>query len=422
MIESDRDKAWYYSFVLCACRFFFIRCLMHKLAMQKIRRYSSYTPRRYTIANVAICTILFWGYSFVYLYFMQGELMRCLCREWLGRDVYPPFWGALTITFALWIGQWLLDKCTRFSSVWYALSYFPAYWALAFLTSVTPVEVAGELSLEKGGLWWLFPVALLVYLVVGYACKHWRRYADRQTLTELLIPNMILLILFSYATGSVGNCNELLHNELHVSEYIREQRYEEALHVGEKSLHNTHSLTTLRALALSHTEELGESLFAYPQSHRADGLFFQEGVKGLCGLSNADIVCHLGGIPREDGESVTNYLNRICEADSMASSKSWDYYLCALLLERRLECFHQTLLHYWPKDRDLPRHYQEALLVYQLEKGEDSPLAPLCTIAVRERYEAFGQLQKQYEIPLHRNNYTRRKFGDTYWWYYYYGE
>ena len=102
MIESDRDKAWYYSFVLCACRFFFIRCLMHKLAMQKIRRYSSYTPRRYTIANVAICTILFWGYSFVYLYFMQGELMRCLCREWLGRDVYPPFWGALTITFVLW--------------------------------------------------------------------------------------------------------------------------------------------------------------------------------------------------------------------------------------------------------------------------------------------------------------------------------
>jgi hypothetical protein len=219
----------------------------------------------------------------------------------------------------------------------------------------------------------------------------------------------------------VGNCNELLHNKLLVAQCIREQRYEEALLVGKKSLHNTHSLTTLRALALSYTGKLGESLFEYPQSSKSNGLFFPKGMVDVCRFTDEDIELRLGGISREKDESVVNYLSRMCESDSTVDSPALDYYLCALLLERELPRFHQTLLSYWPLGKTLPRHYQEALLVYLQLTGEISPMASLCTPSVKERYDGFCQLQAEYELPLHQNNYTRRKYGDTYWWYYCYG-
>ena len=388
--------------------------------MHKTIRNSS-SPRRQVVIAI-VCSILFLGFSFAYLYGMQGELMRCLYYNVFGVDTYSPFWGAFAITLALWGGRWLLDRVLHFGSIGLAFSYFPAYWALAFLTCVFPFETGETTSLGWSSWWWLFPLALIVYLFIGFVYRY-RRVAGtaRKSLVEALIPNLIILILYSLVTGSVGNCNELLHNKLLVAQCIREQRYEEALLVGKKSLHNTHSLTTLRALALSYTGKLGESLFEYPQSIKSNGLFFPKGKVDVCRFTDEDIELRLGGISREKDESVVNYLSRMCESDSTVDSPALDYYLCALLLERELPRFHQTLLTYWPLDKTLPRHYQEALLVYLQLTGEISPLASLCTPSVKERYDGFCQLQAEYELPLHQNNYTRRKYGDTYWWYYCYG-
>lgn len=370
----------------------------------------------------SVCSLLFLGFSFAYLYALQGELMRCLHRYLCGTDTYSPLWGALAITFVLWGVRWLFERFLHWERTWLALSYFPAYWALAFLTCVSPVESGETLSWEWHG-WWLFLVALLIYLVVGLVYRNRTRSERRQkSLADALIPNLIVLILFSFATGCVGNSNELLHNKLLVAQNIREQRYEEALLVGKKSLHNTHPLTTLRALALSHAGVLGESLFEYPQSGKSDGLFFQQGQTDVCGFTNEDIELHLGNLSRKTDESVVGYLSRICASDSTAGSPAIDYYLCALLLEKQLPLFHQALSAYWPAEVALPRHYQEALLVYQLQMGKESPFASLCTSSVKQRFHDFRQLQAQYELPLHQNNYTRRKFGDTYWWYYWYGE
>ena len=370
----------------------------------------------------SVCSLLFLGFSFAYLYALQGELMRCLHRYLCGTDTYSPLWGALAITFVLWGVRWLFNQFLHWERTWLALSYFPAYWALALFTCGSPVESGETLSWEWHG-WWLFPVTLLFYLSVGLVCRNRTRSERRQkSLADALIPNLIVLILFSFATGCVGNSNELLHNKLLVAQNIREQRYEEALLVGKKSLHNTHPLTTLRALALSHAGVLGESLFEYPQSGKSDGLFFQQGQTDVCGFTNEDIEFHLGNLSRKADESVVGYLSRICASDSTAGSPAIDYYLCALLLEKQLPLFHQALSAYWPAGVALPRHYQEALLVYQLQMGKESPFASLCTSSVKQRFHDFRQLQAQYELPLHQNNYTRRKFGDTYWWYYWYGE
>ncbi|MBR5804118.1 MAG: hypothetical protein IKY31_07280 [Bacteroidaceae bacterium] len=379
---------------------------------------------RYRLVIDAVCGILFLAFSFVYLYVVQGELMRCLWRDCLGKETYSPLWGALVITCFLWIGQWLLERLTRFGRTWVALPYFSAYCALAFLTCVTPIESGVDSCtyvLGWDGLWWLFPGSLIIYLIVGIIIRCRRAVVRERSLTELLISNLITLIIFSYATGSIGNTNELLRNELLVSQCIRDQRYEDALLVGKKSLNNTPSLTTLRAFALSHNGILGESLFEYPQSDGTNGLFFQKEFSGVHGFTNEDIISHLGGVPCEEGEPVVDYLQRLCESDSTATSQALDYYLSALLLEKRLSDFYQALLQYWPKDTALPRHYQEALILYVQEVESASPPAQMCTSPIEERYEEFLQLRNQYADSLHQKNYTRRKFGDTYWWYYCFG-
>ncbi len=384
---------------------------------------NSSSMSRFRTLTAVVCSSLFGGFSFAYLYAMQGELLRSLYYRGCGADTYSPLWGALAITLVLWIVRWLFERFFHWERTWLALSYFPAYWALSLLTFVSPVESGETPSWEWNSGWWLFPVVMLIYLLAGLVCRNRRTYdRRRKSWAEALIPNLIILVLCSLATGCVGNSNELLHNKLLVAQNIREQRYAKALLVGKKSLHNTHSLTTLRALALSHAGVLGESLFEYPQSDKSDGLFFQQGQTDVCGFTNEDIEHHLGNVFRKTDESVVDYLSRICSSDSTVGSPAIDYYLCALLLEKQLPLFHQALSAYWPAGVALPRHYQEALLVYQSQVCEESPFASLCTSSVRERYHDFRQLQAQYELPLHQNNYTRRKFGDTYWWYYWYGE
>lgn len=388
-------------------------------------RFSS-SIRHVQMMLATVCSIVFLVFSFAYLYLMHGEVMRCLWMGLKGEGAsYSPLWGALLITVVLWILRWILDLFTKFSRTCLAISYFPAYWSLALLTYVCPITteegVSGPPMLEICDGWWWLPVLLILYFVIGFFNRKQYTILGKRTLLELLIFNLLTLILFSYSVGSIGNNNELFHHELRVSQYIHDQRYDDALAVGKKSLHNTHSLTSMRALALSHSHLLGESLFAYPQSNKSNGLFFAEDKQSTCRFSNEDIELHLGGIARLQNESVINYLKRVYELKT-GNQYVLDYYLCALLLEKQLGDFYQALVDYWPKDSVLPRHYQEALLIAQEDGRDNTRLISLCNKDIQERYAAFLQLKAEHANPLWQNNYTRRKFGDTYWWYYWYGE
>lgn len=198
---------------------FFLLC-KKTTSMRTTRKYSPQS--QYRLATAIVCSAVFLAFSFVYLYAMQGGLMRCLCCDWLGMTTYSPLWGALVVTLVLWGVQWLLEKVIRMGRIWQALSYFPAYWSLAFLTCVSPIESGDGFSLGWTGMWWLFPIALFLYVVAGFVCRFRKSVVDRRkkSLVEVLIPNLIILILFSWATGALGNCNEVLHSKLLVTQCI----------------------------------------------------------------------------------------------------------------------------------------------------------------------------------------------------------
>ena len=384
------------------------------------------TTRRDNPVIAIICGILFVSFSFVYLYQFQGEVMRFVVETYLqGRFSYSPFWGAVILTLALCVIRWLFNRITRFRGSWLAFSYLPAYCILSFITCVHPTEgiVDGKaFSIGFSGIW----IAVVAYVAIGcwYRKFLYRRSREvRNKLNEALLPNLIVVIMGSYATGFVGNDNVILHHELAVAQYIRVGEFEKALEVGQKSLHNSQTLTALRAFALSNTDSLGQRLFCYPQGYGAEGLFLNEGQGNVSSVSNEKIQVYLGCELRHTDESTVTYLQRLSSEDSCASAKVVDYYLCALLLEKRLEEFYHALLSsYADHSSPLPRHYQEALLVYGQLTGREPALFAKCDEHIKARHRAFIDLQKEYQEPLHQNNYTRRRFGDTYWWYYCYGE
>jgi len=95
-----------------------------------------------------------------------------------------------------------------------------------------------------------------------------------------------------------------------------------------------------------------------------------------------------------------------------------DYYLSALLLERKLEEFVKAFHELYTVKDTVPRYYQQALFLY----GKMHPSS-----ATEEQDEALEEQWKTYEEfkaglvgTVGEGNRMRRQFGDTYWWYYQY--
>lgn len=379
-----------------------------------------------------ICTLLFAVFSISYL-MLQGEAIRSVHHFMSeGKTVYSPVYGACIITFILCVLRWGLNKMTRFRHSWWAVSCIPTFILLTIFSciypSVTDDSQSFVLRFYNGLGWWCL-AGLMLYILLNIVYRKFVfRKITKSGFKEMLIPNLLVMIACTYTTGFIGNNNELLHNELSIAQCIQANQYNQALNIGKKSLHNSHTLTALRAFALSQTDSLGASLFNYPQSDGAQGLFFDDSKGASSSLTNTDIYTHLGGIPRKANETPVHYLRKLCE--NGGSRKTLDYYLCALLLERQLEAFVAALDTYWEEEKALPRHYQEALLIYEQrisgQQEKEHQFSSDCfeqiTPHVRQCYTAFKKMQENYPQMIPQRNYTRRKYGDTYWWYYLYGE
>lgn len=374
------------------------------------------------MVNSIVCALLFLFFSFTYLYNVQGETIQqvhSVLSE--GKTSYSLFWGAFITTIVLWLICWGLNFITQFKGRWKAVSYFPAFMILVILSSFypTPGEASFRLTLGEGW-WWCIPATIL-YAVLATLYHRIERRESKIKLAELMIPNVLTMMGFIYLTGSISNNNEVFHNEIKVAHAIQRKDYRTALETGFTSPHSSQTLTALRALALSCTDSLGQHLFSYIQKDGAEGLFMDEEKGKTSIITNDSIYQHLGGISRKNNEPAVNYLHRVCESD-LASSRALDYYLCSLLLERQLTRFSQVLTNLYDEDRPLPRHYQEALMLIRDKDATDSFTTEGLDSLNMKRYDEFKSLQQSYREEELRSNYTRRKFGNTYWWYFWYGE
>lgn len=403
--------------------------------------YSIPRTRQQSKAINVVCLVLFLLFGLIYIYSFQGMLLSMAQHIYShGRTTYYDTFFAGLILSGLTILGILFNHSIHLPLRFRALAWFPSCLMLGLLTRIHLPYASADSCFISTPWIYVFVVAYLLMLVL-VKLQHENR-SENSALSTLLWPNLTLLFIQFTFICMLGNTNRQLHDELLMERYVQNEEYEEIVQLGDKQLAPTRSMTCIRAYALSQRNELGDRLFV-----QQSGLSSQHLLPLLSdSIRPANMPSlmrqHLGGFPIHDMNAL-NYL-RYKTADSLASAPIKQYLLCALLLERRLPEFVDSLISFYvPKDtllaltkpkktfgktkkqalppiqlHDLPRHYAEALILYSHQHTH--PRAFYVDEQLLSSFLGFyraytNRKQKKDDNPDEMNAYT-----DTYWFYYYY--
>ena len=374
--------------------------------------------RRRTARIIAVASgLLFSAFSFTYLSVFQKDVMEALHYSLAqGKTVYAPWMSAVLITVVLLVLRWAVNALVGLKGPLKALSYFPSCLLLGVLTDV------GHNVYHGGGIsdtWgWMLPLCLVLYGVLGWLLARAARLWLNPEMPDIWVvnSNFMTLLMLCFMTIGIGNTNVHFHHELQVEEALRKQDYGRALQVAEKTMDPSRNLTALRAYAMSRQGTMGEDLFRYPQLYGAAGLLMGTSDEKALRLNADSLSVYLGAKPAL-GEPALTFFRRICEEES-GNYTTLDYYLSALLLEKKLDEFVHAFDELYTVRDSIPYYYREALFLDS--KMHPSAVTDSADVALEELWGKY--LQKQQELSGQRGeaNYMRREFGDTYWWYYQY--
>ena len=374
--------------------------------------------RRRTARIIAVASgLLFSVFSVVYLSVFQKEVMEALHYSLAqGKTVYAPWMSAIIGTIVLLVIRWFINLFVGLKGPLKALSYFPPCLLLGVLTDVGHGVYHGE---GISAQWvWLLPLLLVLYFVIGKllarACKLW---VNPELEDGVVInSNLFILLCLCLMTACIGNSNIHFHHELKVEEALRKQDYETARQVGMKSMDPSRNLTALRAYAMSREGTMGEYLFQYPQLYGAAGLLMGTSDDKALRLNADSLYVYLGARPAL-GEPAMNFFERICQEES-GNYTTMDYYLSALLLERKLEPFVKAFDELYIVRDSIPYYYKQALFLH--DKMHPSKTPKVADEAMEEQWKVYEEEKTNLAGTVGEGNRMRRKFGDTYWWYYQY--
>lgn len=351
-------------------------------------------------------------FSFCYLFFLQGEILAEAQFVYSkGVTSYDILIGAIIITVILQIVQWIVSMLSRLPSRAHALSYLPSMLLLAMLTDVNE-EAIEHFSF---GAWvWVTPCILVAYILLVIFVKKvdHDNSVDSRGIKSQIYPNFVILFLLILCVGAIPQTTDVYHYELKTERLILAKDYEGAAAVGKKSLRATARLTQLRMYALSKQDLLAENLFDYPQYYGSKGLLDIADTSSLERFTTQDICFHLGAFCGKSIQTADRYY-RLMLGDSICNQHTADYYLCSLLLDKKLPEFLRQLPRYYDLSdsiayESLPRAYREALL--QTGKKTD--------FDTDARFRDYNELKASLKDETERINKTHREFGNTYWWYY----
>lgn len=372
------------------------------------------TARILTVA----CGLLFSTFSFLYLYVFQKDLLEAFHYSLSeGKTQFSPLGTALSVTIVLLILRWGVNAMLHLKGAVRELAYFPSCLLLGILTSVRYSVYQGEALADY---WiWLLPLSLLIFMGVAYVVgRFWDAYFGRSVNMGWIINgNLFILLMLCLMTVVISNTQIHFHQELAIEAALKENNYKEAREVGKKMTDPSQAMTALRSYALSKEGTMGEYLFDYPQLYGSEGLLLNKEDADCFRLTADSLYTYLGSKPM-DGERAIDFLGRICRED-VGSHVALDYYLSALLLDRRLDQFvseWETL--YLATDSILPRYYEEALFLYDKMHPTLSPKVNHATL--EEKWKAYEEMQQELHGKVGESNWMRREYGNTYWCYYQY--
>lgn len=398
-----------------------------------------------------IFSVIFFVYSFVFIYFIQGDLLAEAQYVYSnGLTTYSILFGAIILTIVLLIVSRVMNILFHYPSELYVLSYLPSFLLLSVITSVN-IDAFRDFTF---GEWiWVFPLVLVVYfiliLLIIPKLEHFKRKSSNNYFTKLIWKNSLIFLLLSLLTASVSNTNNVIYYELKAERLILNGKYDDVLEVGAKSLETSRRLTELRMYALAKTGRLCDDLFDYPQYYGVDGLLdISDTTESYYRFSSKNICKSMGAYCDKSVKSSGKYLQLMKEKfsivdDSVLDTLSNDslignlckkcyirnkkiidsYYLAYLLLDKNLDGVLRYFDNKYVFGDSLPQAVKEALLLSKSFEFKDSLISDTCYYSLADtatvvKFIDYKLVSDTINDSTERRNRLRRKYGDTFWWYY----
>lgn len=380
---------------------------------------ASKNEKRIQRTATLFCVVLFVVFSYTFLAVYQAPLLEIFYdRVANGKLQYNAHIVAGIITALLTLLALWLNRMAGFKREWTAVAYLPSCIILAFITDIDRTLYTGGFSYLAWSI--IFAVAILFYLFMAFIL-HRVLFAQIKNLdmegSRIMWRNMLLLTLLFFLTGTLSSAEEDIKNEAMAYKYYKRGNIDKALKVGRNAASASRELTSSRAYYLALKGELGERLFAYPQYYGSEALL--PSFTQTTPLS-PDTVYSQFDIERRATDTTIEFLARAASADSVSRNVA-DYYMSALLLEKRLDEFMVTLPRYYNVEEPnaLPKNYKEAILLYN-DIATDSTIVVTDEELVK-RYTEMRAVESEYPDILVRSNIVHSRYGKSYWYYYNYG-
>jgi len=371
-----------------------------------------------TITVSVVCAVCFILFSFIWLYEFQADVIA-VAQHVLsdGLTHYDRTWGAVIVTMVLYALQLLVTMVTKLRRRSHALNYFPSMLLLAIMSDISS-------TVDRHSSWlvwlWLAPLLLVIW---GGCC-----WLSRQVLpfenekkqyvglfSQRMWINLVQMAAMMLGVAWIGNTNAVFHYSAHAELALMAGDTDEALRVGEESLETDERLTMLRVYALSRQGQLADHLFDYPVVGSSETLLPMH-VKPQI-LPADSIWKHLGARPATPMKAEQFY--QILERDSLATAAVADYRLCGCLIDRRLDDFVRLLPQYYEvaDSLPLPRHYQEALVLYRHQTA--CPRIVYHNPVIDEDWANMQQLRAEYTLDTERKFHLFDSYQCSYWYYFF---
>ncbi len=392
-------------------------------------------PKGSTTIIKIVSAIIFVIFVFSYVYYFQGGLLCMIQYAWSGGMThYNVTVGAAIITVtAVAIAAVTAFFTRKLPERIFTLNYAPSLLLVGLMTAV---ERDGY-NVCTSTLWLIAtPLLIIAVFILMNTASQLSPFLvplrSKGFLSQIWWSNLLMMVAMFALVFIMGNSNRTLHTRLDVERYCYEGDWDKALNVGMPQYDNDSSLTMLRALALANKGELPNALFSYEITGGSQSLFPNKDLSSSFIISDGYSLWQtIGKVPRNYSEPVIKFLKRqiaIDEADTLSVDSgnrihrirpvAKDYLLCGYLMDRNLKAFAQTLKKYYDINDSLPKHYKEAVLLYN-NVCANAPLDSLKNNALATDFDDFLKLMRSTHDPIKRNSALRDAFFGTYWYYYY---
>ena len=388
-----------------------------------------------------VCVILFVVYSMYLFVHYQSDILAFThfvqssgSADAFDYTSYSVWTSALLGTILCLIPAIVLYWCLRFPLRMKAFALLPSYIILGLITGISPQSVESteiHIPLTSSII-----LLLLSSLPIFIAQLVREDRAEHARFTSYLSWNLLLMCLGMMFTISITNTDAQLHTQLAMAKSVYNRDYakvEADFRYGETSTNR--NINSLRILALSKQKRLADELFTLPHIQGSSSLLPDTIPSTLIYHTPEIVYNHIKAIPcGYTKDEVLPFLEKAMErrmnalsqptatkCDSIHARHLIDYYLCALLLDKKVSTFANELPKYYSVDANLPRHYQEALVLSQtLDSLLVSTLVNHEMDSLFVHYQTLRTANKN--TPQLQRKACSKAVSGSYWNYYYFEE